>query len=151
MGDWVAQEPSTPSVSPENLWMRRGVSTTKEVERKEKKKYFLTTAQVQSCWMGLDSKVGKAGRFDVRLIARFTAMTTLRTPWPWQKYCLNHCARTSCSLRIVTRCRFTNWRISCQRSGRNVHFLSMNLISFRRSRGICFGYGFPGAGDGQHR
>ena len=61
---------------------------------------------------------------------------TLRTPWSWQKYCLNHCARTCCSLRNVTRCRFTNWRIRCERGGRNVHFLSINLISFRRSRGI---------------
>ena len=54
------------------------------------------------------------------------------------KYCLNHCARTCCSLRIVTRCRFTNWPIRCERGGRNVHFLSINLISFRRSRGILF-------------
>ena len=61
---------------------------------------------------------------------------TLRTPWSWQKYCLKHCARTCCSLRNVTRCRFTNWRIRCERGGRNVHFLSINLISFRRSRGI---------------
>ena len=61
---------------------------------------------------------------------------TLRTQWSWQKYCLNHCARTCCSLRIVTRCRFTNWRIRCERGGRNFHFLSINLISFRRSRGI---------------
>ena len=61
---------------------------------------------------------------------------TLRTPWSWQKYCLNHCARTCCSLRNVTRCRFTNWPIRCERGGRNVHFLSINLISFRRSRGI---------------
>ena len=61
---------------------------------------------------------------------------TLRTPRSWQKYCLNHCARTCCSLRIVTRCRFTNWPTSCERSGRNVHFLSINLISFRPSRGI---------------
>ena len=52
------------------------------------------------------------------------------------KYCLNHCARTCCSLRNVTRCRFTNWRIRCERGGRNVHFLSINLISCRRSRGI---------------
>ena len=63
---------------------------------------------------------------------------TLRTPWSWQKYCLNHCARTCCSLRNVTRCRFTNWRIRCERGGRNVHFLSINLISFRRSRGIVW-------------
>ena len=63
-------------------------------------------------------------------------VTTLRTPWSWQKYCLNHCARTCCSLRNVTRCRFTNWRIRCERGGRNVHFLSINLVSFRRSRGI---------------
>ena len=61
---------------------------------------------------------------------------TLRTQWSWQKYCLNHCARTCCSLRNVTRCRFTNWRIRCEWGGRNVHFLSINLISFRRSRGI---------------
>ena len=61
---------------------------------------------------------------------------TLRTPWSWQKYCLNHCARTCCSLHIVTRCRFTNWQIGCERGGRNVHFLSINLISFRWSRGI---------------
>ena len=52
------------------------------------------------------------------------------------KYCLNHCARTCCSLRIVTRCRFTNWPIRCEQGGRNVHFLSINLISFRQSRGI---------------
>ena len=61
---------------------------------------------------------------------------TLRTQWSWQKYCLNHCARTCCSLCIVTRCRFMNWRIRCERGSRNVHFLSINLISFRRSRGI---------------
>ena len=61
---------------------------------------------------------------------------TLHTQWSWQKCCLNHCARTCCSLRIVTRCRFMNWRIRCERGGRNVHFLSINLISFRRSRGI---------------
>ena len=47
---------------------------------------------------------------------------TLCTPWSWQKYCLNHCARTCCSLRNVTRCRFTNWRIRCEQRGRNVHF-----------------------------
>ena len=52
------------------------------------------------------------------------------------KYCLNHCARTCCSLRIVTRCRFTNWPIRRERGDRNVHFLSINLISFRQSRGI---------------
>ena len=61
---------------------------------------------------------------------------TLRTLRSWQKYCLNHCARTCCSLRNVTRCRFMNWRIRCEQGGRNVHFLSINLISFRRSRGI---------------
>ena len=61
---------------------------------------------------------------------------TLRTPWSWQKYCLNHCARTCCCLRIVTRCRFTNWRIRCERGGRNVPFLSIHLISFRQWRGI---------------
>ena len=44
---------------------------------------------------------------------------TLRTPWSPQKYCLNHCARTCCSLRIVTRCRFMNWPIRCERGGRN--------------------------------
>ena len=65
-----------------------------------------------------------------------TNVSTLRTPWPWQKYCLNHCARTCYSLRIVTRCRFTNWPIGCERGGRNVHFLCINLISFRRSCGI---------------
>ena len=52
------------------------------------------------------------------------------------KYCLNHCARMCCSLRIVTRCRFLNWPIRCEQSGRNVLFLSINLISFRQSRGI---------------
>ena len=66
----------------------------------------------------------------------FYLKLTLRTPWSWQLHCLNHCARTCCSLRIVTRCRFTNWRIRCERGSRNVHFLSINLISFRRSRGI---------------
>ena len=29
-----------------------------------------------------------------------------------------------------------NWPIRCERGGRNAHFLSINLISFRRSRGI---------------
>ena len=52
------------------------------------------------------------------------------------KYCLNHCTRTCCSLRIVTRCRFMNWSIRCERGGRNVLFLSINLISCRRSRDI---------------
>ena len=66
----------------------------------------------------------------------YLPFTTLRTPWSWQKYCLNHCARTCCSLQIVTRCRFTNWRIRCEQGSRNVHFLSINLITFRRSRGI---------------
>ena len=47
-----------------------------------------------------------------------------------KKYCLNHCARTCCSLRNVTRCRFTNWRIRCERGGRNVHFLSINWLAF---------------------
>ena len=28
-----------------------------------------------------------------------------------------------------------NWPIRCERGGRNVQFLSINLISFRRSRG----------------
>ena len=51
------------------------------------------------------------------------------------RYCLNHCARTCCSRRIVTRCCFTNWPIRCKWGGRNVHFLSINLISFHRSRG----------------
>ena len=37
--------------------------------------------------------------------------TTRRTPWSTQIYCLNHYARTCCSLRIVTRCRFMNWPI----------------------------------------
>ena len=63
---------------------------------------------------------------------------TLRTPWPWQKYCLNYCTRMCCSLRIVTRCCFTNWPIRCKRGGRNVHFLSIKLISFRWSCGILF-------------
>ena len=49
---------------------------------------------------------------------------------------VNHCARTCCSLRIITRCRFMNWPIRCKQGGRNVPFLSINLISFRRSRGI---------------
>ena len=62
-------------------------------------------------------------------------MPTLRTLWSWQKYCLNHWARTCCSLRNVTRCRFTNWWIRCERGGRNVQFLSINLISFCRSHG----------------
>ena len=31
-----------------------------------------------------------------------------------------------------------NWPIRCERGGRNVLFLSINLISFRRSRGIVF-------------
>ena len=65
------------------------------------------------------------------LARRYTAYAVVLT-----KYCLNHCARTCCSLRIVTRCRFTNWPIRCERGGRNVHFLSINLISFRRSHGI---------------
>ena len=64
------------------------------------------------------------------------SLDTPRTPWSWQKSCLNHCARTCCSLRIVTRCRFTNWPIRCERGGRNVHFLSIILISYRQSRGI---------------
>ena len=34
---------------------------------------------------------------------KYTAYTVVLT-----KYCLNHGARTCCSLRIVTRCRFTN-------------------------------------------
>ena len=58
------------------------------------------------------------------------------TPWSWQIYCLNHCARTCCSLCIVTRCHFMNWPIRCKRGSRNMHFLSINLISFRWSRGI---------------
>ena len=70
------------------------------------------------------------------LLPTCTLVPTLRTPWSWQKYCLNHCVRTCCSLRIVTRCRFTNWGIRCERGSRNLHFLSINLISFRRSRGI---------------
>ena len=40
------------------------------------------------------------------------------------KYCLNHCARTCCSLRNVTRCRFTNWRLRCERGGRTFIFLA---------------------------
>ena len=60
----------------------------------------------------------------------------LRTPWSWQNYCLNHCTRTCCSRRIVTRCRFTNWLIRCERGGRTMRFLRINLISFRRSHGI---------------
>ena len=76
---------------------------------------------------------------------------TLRTQWSWQKYCLNHCVRMCCSLRIVTRCRFTNWRIRCKRGGRNVHFLSINFISFRRSRGVVLVMASPGAGDGRRR
>ena len=53
-----------------------------------------------------------------------------------KKYCLNHCARMCCSRHIVTRCRFTNWPIRFKQGGRNMHFLSINLISFRQSRGI---------------
>ena len=77
-------------------------------------------------------------RVDAMVIPPTLALVsdTLRTPWSPQKYCLNHCARTCCSLRIVTRCRFMNWPIRCEWGGRNVHFLSINLISFRRSRGI---------------
>ena len=33
-----------------------------------------------------------------------------------------------------------NWSIRCERGGRNVLFLSINLISFRRSRGIVLVY-----------
>ena len=62
---------------------------------------------------------------------RYTAYAVVLT-----KYCLNHCARTCCSLRIVTRCRFMNRPIRCERGGRNVLFLSINLISCRRSRDI---------------
>ena len=61
---------------------------------------------------------------------------TLRMPWSWQKYCLHHYARMCCSLRIVTRCCFANCPIRCESGGRNVHFLSIHLFSFRRSRGI---------------
>ena len=86
-----------------------------------------------TAWLYKLQKMGKW--MDVKVWVEY-AMTTLRTPWSWQKYCLNHCARTCCSLRNVTRCRFTNWWIRCERSGRNVHFLSINLISFHRSRGI---------------
>ena len=68
---------------------------------------------------------------------------TLHTPWSWQKDCLNHCARTCCSLRIVTRCRFMNWPIRCERGGRNVHFLSINLIRCHRSRGIVLDMASP--------
>ena len=64
-------------------------------------------------------------------IGHYTAYAVVLT-----KYCLSHCARTCCSLRNVTRWRFTNWRIRCERGGRNVHFLSINLISCCRSRGI---------------
>ena len=56
----------------------------------------------------------------------------------WKVLGLNHWARTCNSRRIVTRCRFTNWPMRCERGGRTVHFLSINLISFRRSRGIVF-------------
>ena len=73
-------------------------------------------------------------RYEV--YCRCRCRITLRTPWSWQKYCLNHCARTCCSLRIVTSCRFMNSPIRGERGGRNMHFLSINLISFRRSRGI---------------
>ena len=54
------------------------------------------------------------------------------------KYCLNHCARSRmcCFPCIVTRCHFTNWPIRCKWGGRNVPFLSINLISFRQSCGI---------------
>ena len=75
------------------------------------------------------SEIAKQKR--VEHYCHYTAYAVVLT-----KYCLNHCARTCCSLRIVTRCRFTNWRIRCERGSRNVHFLSINLISFRRSRGI---------------
>ena len=51
-------------------------------------------------------------------------------------YYLNHCTRMCCSLDIVTRCHFTNWPVRSKRGGRNVHFLSINLISFHRSCGI---------------
>ena len=61
---------------------------------------------------------------------------TLCMPWSWQKYCLNHYARMRCSLHIVTRCRFMNWPIRCEWGGRNMHFLSINLISFCQSHGI---------------
>ena len=67
------------------------------------------------------------------LSERYTAYAVVLT-----KYCLNHCARMCCSLCIVTRCHFMNWPIRCERGSRNMHFLSINLISFRRSRGILF-------------
>ena len=54
-------------------------------------------------------------------------------------YCLNHCAGTCHSRLTVTRCRFTNQPANqVPARHRTVHFLSTNLISFRRSRGIVF-------------
>ena len=70
------------------------------------------------------------------ILGWFCTFCTLLTPWSWQIYCLNHCTRTCCSLHIVARCRFTNWPIRCKWGGRNMHFLSINLISFRQSCGI---------------
>ena len=70
---------------------------------------------------------------------------------PWQKYCLNHCARTCCSLHIVSKGIALRTGQSDASEAAETSFLSINLISFRRSCGTCFGYGFPGAGDGQRR
>ena len=36
----------------------------------------------------------------------------------------NHCARTCYSHRIITRCRFTNWLIRCQRGAEASIFLA---------------------------
>ena len=65
-----------------------------------------------------------------------TVWSTLRMPWSWHNYCHNHCTRTCCSHHIITRCHFTNWPIRCKQGGKSMHFLSTNLIGFRRSSAI---------------
>ena len=80
---------------------------------------YLVRPYSQPCSVYLPAWLPKARKLTSVRRVYTTIKGILRTPWSWQKYCLNHCARTCCSLRIVTRCRFTNWPIRCERGGRN--------------------------------
>ena len=89
-------------------------------------------------------------RSPMQHLGTFRPDRTLCTPWSWQKYCLNHCARACCSLRIVTRCRFTTGQSGTSEVAETCIFLASIWLAFA-CHVVLFWLWLPGAGDGQHR
>ena len=54
-------------------------------------------------------------------------------------YCLNQCARTSCSRCIITRCRLTNWSITGERRAEPYIFWQQFDLLSPVTYGILFG------------